>query len=213
MTDIPQRPSVAASEETSIALTVQQEACQRYLEERVGTVVFALESLPVPWSVFGVKVGDEIVATMRPAEGDGVNWYPPDSDKPEFLTFEQMRERLYTFGDQVVNVGIDGKTNEVPRPKTVTMWEHEIDPANIPATPWRNYRLYTASGGPLAGYYSLDKGRFQYEGAGPRGETFGADKIREEIAACNATSFGPVTLRALTPPKTSPTTAPKGTQQ
>lgn len=81
-----------------------------------------------------------------------------------------------------------------------TIWAYEINPADIPLTPRRSYRLYSSDDAPLVGYYSLDNGQFQHEGTGPHGETFGASAIQEEIAAYNSAGFAPVTLRALTAP-------------
>lgn len=91
--------------------------------------------------------------------------------------------------------------NFVDRP---TMWEYEIDPDSIPATPWRCYRLYSADGRPIEGYYSLEGGKFMREGAGPSAVTFEAWVIQSAVATFNRADFGPVTLRALTAPETNP---------
>lgn len=85
-------------------------------------------------------------------------------------------------------------------PRQVIGFQH--DPAAIPATPKRSYRLYTEDGTPLAGWYSVEGGKFIDEGRlSPLDPSrdITVEKVRTEIESCRAL-FGPVTLRALTAP-------------
>lgn len=84
------------------------------------------------------------------------------------------------------------------------MWEHEIDPDNIPSTPWRNYRLYDADGTPLRGYYSLDSDVFALEGHPMSTQPLTREEVHEDITKYNEVGFGPVTLRALRRPDSNP---------
>lgn len=82
------------------------------------------------------------------------------------------------------------------------MWQFEVDPAAIPATPWRCYRLYAADGRALAGYYSVGDGKFKDEGRLyplDRSLDKTVEQVQEEIAKY-AELWGTVTLRALSNP-------------
>lgn len=64
--------------------------------------VVVREVLPEPWQVFSVYVGDELVATVRPADEGVMNWYPaPDFEEPEELTIEEIGARAKSLGHPV----------------------------------------------------------------------------------------------------------------
>jgi hypothetical protein len=58
--------------------------------------VFVYETMP--GDVFAVRVGDNIVATMREADEGVMAWYPAESSEPEYVNMEDLRARCDALG-------------------------------------------------------------------------------------------------------------------